>query len=169
MRNASGLPEKIIEFFSIRPSATLEAAAAELGVSYSSVQKQVSSLEKKGAISRVFSVDKQWSRHMKYIIFIDTVFVGEQPEGPKSYQDDIIRDISRELQVEGRAYSGKLYLIDAEIILGGSNDIILTILTHEPEAVGEFVTSFLRTRSGIRATQTAQVFLHKQSGGEGAE
>jgi DNA-binding Lrp family transcriptional regulator len=168
MRNASELPEKIIEFFSIHPSATLEAAAGELGVSYSSVQKQVSSLEKNGDISRVFSINKHKIRHMKYIIFIDTVFVGEQPKGPMPYQDDIISNIYDELNMPGRAYSGKLYLMDAEIILGGRNDIILTILTHEPETIGEFVTSFLRTRSGIRATQTAQVYLHKESKDEGS-
>jgi len=154
MPRRSNIPKKIISLLSEDPTITREQLSERLKVSYQAVQKHLRSLQEEGIVVPSFSVIKNKIR--KYLFFVS--ILTQDPRDPrdlgKDYQRALCKKIADQFEendplVEELIF-GKIY-----IVIGGTHDIILTLYSDNPDAVGNFVTRFLRAEPAIVATSTA--------------
>ena len=171
MPRRSNIPDKIISILQEDPTITRKQLSQQLKVSYPAIQKHLNKLEKDKVVIPAFRVEDAKIKKSIFWIFIlsknpQDVFFEKTEEGryrlignradadSSDYQRAICKEIAASFQennsiVEGLTFGG------VHIVLGGQYDIILRIFSDDQDAVGNYVTRFLRTRPDIVQTSTA--------------
>ena len=164
MPKRSTIPEKIISILAENPAVSREEISKRLGVSYQSVQKHIFAMQKRKVVVPSFSVVE--SKIKKYIfwVFILTKYTPENENVQNDsfgndYQRRLCKEIAESFQqnsnfVEGLIFGG------ADIVIGGTYDIILRLFSDNPDSVGKYVTRFLRPHPAIVSTSTAWSLTH---------
>lgn len=183
MPKKTRLPQQIVTHLRRHPTANRAELADALGVSYQAVQKHLRRMEDEGTVLPAFLVTDRWDaeRH-EFWIFIETRYYrdparalgpapasGEAGDEPSQdgagalgdyqgalgdYQGALCQRIVAELG-ESSAWNDVLSFADIRILLGGNWDIVLRLFSDDPDAVGRFVTRFLRAQPAIVRTATS--------------
>ena len=161
MPKKTKLPERIVGYLKCCPTATRQEVSEALGVSYQAVQKHLRKLESAGLVRSGFLVDEAWEagKHELWV-FIETRFapsprVGEKAED-RDYQAELCREIISKL-TEDDDYAEEISFGSVRILLGGNWDLLLQVFAHDKNAVGRFVTRYLRSQPTVERTSTAWV------------
>ena len=183
MPKKTQLPQRIVSFLRRHPTANRQHVADALGVSYQAVQKHLRKMEASGQVKPGFFVTDAWEsgRH-EFWIFIETRHVGDPglgdtrlrspgsgdsgsagdgrggevsvgAEGLGDYQADLCAQIAERLTHEVE-WTEALSFLGIEVLLGGDWDIVLRVASDQPDAVGHFVTRYLRSRPAVVRTRT---------------
>ena len=161
MPRKTNLPARIVAHLKRCPTASRKELSAALGVSYQAVQKHLRKLEEAGLVQPGFLVDQDWDagKHELWV-FIETRFPprsGEDREsGGRDYQGELCREIVAKL-TENDEYADDISFGSVRILLGGNWDLLLQLYAHDKNAVGRFVTRFLRSQPSVERTSTAWV------------
>ncbi len=153
MPKKTDLPEKIVAYLKRHPTASRAEIAQRLGVSYQAAQKHLRRLEDEGLVRPGFLVSDAWDagRH-EFWIFIATRYDAATDEGG-DYQRALCREIADELTAG--AYGKEISFGFVQILLGGDWDVMLRVYSRDPDAVGRFVTRYLRAKASVERTSTA--------------
>jgi DNA-binding Lrp family transcriptional regulator len=159
MPRQSNLPEKILSALFEDPTITRKKLSERLGVTYQAIQKHINLLEKEGSVAPALLVMpsklRSKPRRSLFLISIKTRYAGQKPPpAGEDYQRKLCKEIASVFEqriplVEGIIFGG------TNILIGGNADIVLTLHSESQDAVGDFVTQFLRTRKEIVETSTA--------------
>ncbi len=155
MPKKTHLPQQIIAYLRRHPTADRRRLSEALGVSYQAVQKHLRRMEERGDVSSAFLVSERWDadRH-EFWIFIETRFDRASAEPDSDYQRDLCRSISEQLSNDPE-WAADLSFVDIRVLLGGQWDIVLRLSSSDADAVGRFVTRYLRSLPGVVRTSTA--------------
>ncbi len=156
MPKRSNIPEKILSILFKNPAVTREELSKQLGISYQSVQKHLLILLTQEIVVPSFTVaETKIKKQYRFWIFIETRFP-EQDGKQHDYQQKLCDEIVKSFQegensklVDGLIFGG------IDIVIGGNPDIILRLLTDDPNIVGNYVTRFLRVQPAVVSTSTA--------------
>jgi len=168
MPKHSNLPEKIISLLIENPAITREEIKKRLGVSYQSVQKHLLKMQKDKIVTPAFLVDETKLKKKKiFWIIITTKNPNEtkresknKPEDEQNndmgvdYQRRLCNEIAKSFLMKSDLVGGLIFG-EVHIVIGGTYDIILRVFADDADAVGRYVTRFLRSRPAIVSTSTA--------------
>ena len=156
MAKRTDLPDKIIALLKAEPTLNRKEIAARLGVSYQAAQKHLNRLiERQKAVKHSFTVtDVIGETHRKFWVTINTKHTPKKKGGMNDYQDRLCNQIHDLFRKPDPSTAG-LVFDDVRIVLGGRFDIILTLYAKDPDAVGRFVTRYLRAHESVAETSTA--------------
>ncbi len=154
MPKKTNLPRRIVAFLKQNPTASRAEISQQLGVSYQAAQKHLRRLEEDGLVRPGFLISDQWEagKH-EFWIFIATRF-DRRDESGGDYQGVLCREIAAELTSDGE-YAEDISFGSIRILLGGDWDIMLCLYSRDPDAVGRFVTRYLRAKTSVVRTSTA--------------
>ena len=166
MPKKTRLPQQIVTHLRRHPTANRSDLAAALGVSYQAVQKHLRRMEEDGTVLPAFLVTDRWDaeRH-EFWVFIETRYYRGEGRGADTrehegasdlsdYQAALCQRIVSEL-AENPTWNDVLSYADIRVLLGGNWDIVLRLFSDDPDAVGRFVTRYLRAQPTIVRTATA--------------
>lgn len=168
MPKKTNLPSRIVAHLKQHPTASRQELSETLGVSYQAVQKHLHKLEEERWVLPGFIVSDRWEagKHELWI-FIETRFDRDpdHPErsGERDYQGDLCRAIVETLTGDSQ-WAEEISFGSIQILLGGSWDIVLRVFSRDQNAVGRFVTRYLRSQPAIVRTSTAWA-LEERFGG----
>ena len=191
MPKKTDLPERLIEILQGDPTTSREALSKrlqdEFNVGPSAIRKHLRLLRKRGWIRpSIVVTDQAFARRpSKFWISILTGSkgvpakdgetplpfkpdgrlrrgAGEFPErpGPGGYQIELCRDIEKNIRAHDDLFFGGI-----EILLGGDWDLLLWVYAYDEQAVGRFVTRYLRQHPSIEKTSTAWSLMMGRSDG----
>ena len=155
MPKKTDLPQRIVAYLKQHPSASRKEISRQLGVSYQAAQKHLRRLEEDGLVRPGFLVSESWDagKH-EFWIFIATRYDRRTDSADGDYQDKLCRAIAAELGPEGK-HAQTLSFGSIQILLGGDWDIVLRVRSADADAVGRFVTRYLRSKPNVVRTSTA--------------
>ena len=171
MAKRTHLPEKIVALLKAEPTLTRKEIASKLSVSYQAVQKHLNELMKEPgpSIKNSFTVTGVIGvTHRKFWITINTKYNTSKKGTSNNYQDQLCEEI-HSLFRNADAKAKELIFDDIRIVLGGRFDIVLTLYSNNPDAVGRFVTRYLRSRPSVAETSTAWSLEREAEPSGGAE
>ena len=155
MPKKTQLPRQIVNFLKQHPTAQRREISDALGVSYQAVQKHLLKLEQDGRVQPGFLITEAWEKgKSEFWIFIETRYDRETTRKDADYQADLCRSIVETLTTH-ETFAEEVSYGSIRILLGGPWDIMLQVYAEDPNAVGRFVTRYLRVRPGIVRTSTA--------------
>lgn len=155
MPKKTQLPRQIVNYLKRHPTAQRREISEALGVSYQAVQKHLLRLEQEGRVLPGFMVSETWEEGKnEFWIFIETRYDRESSGADADYQADLCRRIVDTLTTH-ETFAEEVSYGSIRILLGGPWDIMLQVYAENPNAVGRFVTRYLRVRPGIVRTSTA--------------
>jgi DNA-binding Lrp family transcriptional regulator len=181
MPRKTDLPERLIEILQGDPTVSRDALSKrlqdEFNVGPSAIRKHLRLLRKRGWIRpSIVVTDQAFARRpSKFWISILTGPRGvaakngddplpfrpepkprrpgsESPDrpGPGDYQIELCREIEKNIRSRDDLFFGGI-----EILLGGDWDLLLWVYAYNEQAVGRFVTRYLRQHRSIEKTSTA--------------
>jgi DNA-binding Lrp family transcriptional regulator len=181
MPKKTDLPERLIEILQGDPTISRDALSKrlqdEFNVGASAVRKHLRLLRKRGWIRpSIVVTDQAFARRpSKFWISIltgprgvaakngdDPLLFRPEPKiragrsefsdkpGPGDYQIELCRDIEKNIRARDDLFFGGI-----EILLGGDWDLLLWVYAYDEQAVGRFVTRYLRQHRSIEKTSTA--------------
>lgn len=157
MPKKTNLPQRIVVYLRRHPTANRRQISEALGVGYQAVQKHLRRLEDDGLVLPGFLVSDRWDadRH-EFWIFIATRYDRELAgeEIGADYQGALCRQVAAKL-TDDEEYAEEISFGSIRILLGGEWDLVLRVFARDPDAVGRFVTRYLRAQRGIVRTSTA--------------
>ena len=158
MPKKTRLPQRIVHYLRRHPTASRAEIAGALDVSYQAVQKHLRRMEEEGTVLPAFLVTERWDveRH-EFWIFVETRYdphVDPRLAGAADYQGELCRAIVSELAADPQ-WVDVLSFADIRILLGGNWDIVLRLYSSDPDAVGRFVTRYLRSLPAVVRTATS--------------
>lgn len=155
MPKKTHLPQRIVAYLRRNPTADRRSLAEGLQVSYQAVQKHLRRMEEKGEVRSAFLVSDDWDRDRhEFWVFIETRFDPRHAAPDSDYQRDLCAAVVERLTTDPE-WMEELSFVDVRVLLGGQWDIILRLSSKDADAVGAFVTRFLRSLPGVVRTSTA--------------
>ena len=171
MGKRSDIPNRIIAVLKDNPSISRQKLADRLDVSYQAIQKHLQQLDEEEIVKEGFIVNRRrlGEGRSKFYIMIETVYPKElvlnEGRAPvdgrekEEYQLDLCDAIRQQFETSATSAQG-VVLGEINILLGSEWDIILSLYSDSQDAVGDFVTKFLRTHLYVAKTSTAWCLDH---------
>jgi DNA-binding Lrp family transcriptional regulator len=148
MPKKSDIPERILSILQENPSATREEVAQILKVTYPAVQKHWRALQDEGLIVPSFHVKHAGQKSFRFWVFVETRPASPSASKAEDFQTRFCRDLALAFR-EGHPFTKGLTFGGTHQLIGGEQDVILIVHADEVEAVGRFVTGWLRPHPAV--------------------